>query len=85
MPSEKEKWLQFDKHRLQLPVPYVIYADFECILEKIDTCEMNPHISSTHPVSKHTPCGFAYVVVGPDGEMIRPPPSTEEKMPSSNS
>ncbi|GBM44867.1 hypothetical protein AVEN_157095-1 [Araneus ventricosus] len=73
MPSEKKKWLQFDKHRFQLPVPYVIYADFECILEKIDTCEMNPHISSTHSVSKHTPCGFAYVVVGPDGEMIRPP------------
>ncbi|GBN91024.1 hypothetical protein AVEN_195498-1, partial [Araneus ventricosus] len=73
MPSEKEKWLQFDKHRFQLPVPYVIYADFECILEKIDTCEMNPQISSTNTVSKHTPCGFAYVVVGPDGEMIRPP------------
>ncbi|GBN71052.1 hypothetical protein AVEN_232186-1, partial [Araneus ventricosus] len=72
MPSEKEKWLQFDKHRFQLPVPYVIYADFECILEKIDTCEMNPHISSTHHVSKHIPCGLAYVAVGHDGEMIWP-------------
>ncbi|GBN67380.1 hypothetical protein AVEN_149573-1 [Araneus ventricosus] len=73
MPTEEEKWLKFTNYRFQLPVPYTIYADFECILEKIHTCDMDPQISSTQPVAKHIPCGFAYVVVGPDGLAVRPP------------
>ncbi|GBM53749.1 hypothetical protein AVEN_145324-1 [Araneus ventricosus] len=73
MPTEKEKWLQVNNYRFQLPVPYTIYADFECILEKVSSCEMNPEISSTQPITRHVPCGFAYVVVGPNGRMVRPP------------
>lgn len=30
--------LKFDNFHKQLPVPYVIYADFEVITEKIQTC-----------------------------------------------
>ncbi|GBN42267.1 hypothetical protein AVEN_59531-1 [Araneus ventricosus] len=72
-PTEEEKWLQFNNHRFQLPVPYSIYADFECILEKLSSCEMNPVISSTQPITRHVACGFAYVVVGSKGRMVRSP------------
>ncbi|GFS59624.1 uncharacterized protein TNCV_2581311 [Trichonephila clavipes] len=67
------KWLEFSNHKFKLPVPYVIYADLECILEKINSCEQDPKISSTESIAKHVPCGFAYVIVGPDGTMVKPP------------
>ncbi|GFV94213.1 uncharacterized protein TNCV_1136681 [Trichonephila clavipes] len=73
MPTQEEKWLEFSNHKFKLPVPYVIYADLECILEKINSCEQDPKISSTESIAKHVPCGFAYVIVGPDGTMVKPP------------
>ncbi|GFW42907.1 uncharacterized protein TNCV_734401 [Trichonephila clavipes] len=73
MPTQEEKWLEFSNHKFKLPVPYVIYADLECILEKISSCEQDPKISSTEFIAKHVPCGFAYVIVGPDGTMVKPP------------
>ncbi|GBM96707.1 hypothetical protein AVEN_1237-1 [Araneus ventricosus] len=73
MPTEEEKWLKFSNHRFQLPVPYSIYADFECILEKVSSYEMNPEISSTQSITRYVPCGFAYVVVGSNGRMVKPP------------
>ncbi|GFY67148.1 uncharacterized protein TNIN_416021 [Trichonephila inaurata madagascariensis] len=73
MPTQEEKWLEFSNHKFKLPVPYVIYADLECIQEKISSCEQDPKISSTESIAKHVPCGFAYVIVGPDGAMIKPP------------
>ncbi|KAF8794328.1 hypothetical protein HNY73_002319 [Argiope bruennichi] len=73
MPSEEEKWLQFNNYHFQLTVPYTIYADFECVLETIDTCDQNLQTSFTQPITKHVPCGYAYVVVGPNGQMVEPP------------
>ncbi|GFW75952.1 uncharacterized protein TNCV_3247171 [Trichonephila clavipes] len=73
MATQEEKWLEFSNHKFKLPVPYVIYADLECILEKINSCEQDPKISSTESIAKHVPCGFAYVIVGPDGTMVKPP------------
>ena len=37
MPAEGSK-IYFKNHHKMLPVPFVIYADFEAITEKIDTC-----------------------------------------------
>ena len=39
--------------------PFIIYADLECIKEKIDGCKNNPENSSTTKVSKHIPSGFS--------------------------
>ena len=38
---------------------FVIYADLECLLEKISTCYNNPEESSTTEVNKHTPSGYS--------------------------
>jgi len=47
--------------------PYVVYADFECVLKKIHGCEPSPQASFTVKTEKHEPCGFAYIIVRSDG------------------
>ena len=53
MPSEEDKWLRFSDVSKQLKVPYVVYADFECILERRYGCQPNPDRSSTVRLAKH--------------------------------
>ena len=42
MLQEGENKMEFKNHHKQMKVPYVVYADFECVLEKIDGCEPSP-------------------------------------------
>ena len=42
-----------------MKVPFVIYADLECLLEKISICINNPNESSTTKINKHTPSGYS--------------------------
>ena len=37
----------------------VIYADLECLLEKMSTCQNNPNKSSTTKINKHTSSGYS--------------------------
>ena len=39
--------------------PFVIYADLECLLEKMSTCHNDPEKSSTTKVSKHISSGYS--------------------------
>ena len=48
--------------------PFVIYADFESILEKIDTVSPNPNKSYTNNYQKYTPCGFCYYIKSSVGD-----------------
>ena len=41
MPTNNEKILKFNGFNKQLPIPFVIYADFEAITEKIHSCQPN--------------------------------------------
>ena len=41
-----------------MKVLFVISADTESLLEKIDTCHNNPEKSSTTKVNKHTACSY---------------------------
>ena len=38
--------------------PFVIYADFESILESMSTCLNDTEIPCTNHINKHTPSGF---------------------------
>ena len=40
-------------------MPFTIYADFECLLEKMSTCQNDPNKSSTTKINKHTPSGYS--------------------------
>ena len=47
MPNEDTKYLSSTSGKSSLGVPVVIYADFECLLFKMDSCEKNPNMSDT--------------------------------------
>ena len=40
MPSEDTKILEFNQYPKYDKVPFVIYADLECIIEKTDGCKI---------------------------------------------
>ena len=42
MPDEDNKILKYVSREKSLKVPFVIYADLECLLKKINTCQNNP-------------------------------------------
>ena len=67
----KNKMLFTNLHK-QMKVPYVVYADFECVLEKIDGYEPAPDESFTVKTEKHKPCGFSYIAVRSDGKLFGP-------------
>ena len=57
MPSEDTK-TEFNQYQKSDKAPFVIYADLQCLIEKIDECKNNPENSSTVKVSEHIPSGF---------------------------
>ena len=59
MSSEETKILEFNQYQKSDKAPFIIYANLECIIEKIDGCRNNPENSSTTKVSKHIPSGFS--------------------------
>ena len=46
MGSEKDNILPFNQYMKSGKIPYIIYADFESLIEKIDECANNPEKSS---------------------------------------
>ena len=42
-----------------MKLPFLIYADLECLLEKMSTCQNNSNKSSTTKINKHTPSGYS--------------------------
>ena len=54
-------------------VPFVIYADYEDITEKIDSCTPISEKSYTEKYQKHTPSGFCYYVKCENGENDKEP------------
>ena len=59
MLSEDTKILEFNQYQKSDKVPFIIYTDLECIIEKTDGCKNNPENSSTTKVSEHIPSGFS--------------------------
>ena len=51
MPNEYERILKYNHGEKLLKVPFVIYADLECLLKKIDSCQNYPEKSSTEKKS----------------------------------
>ena len=62
MPEKGDK-VYFKNHHKQLAVPFVIYADFEAITEKVDSCQPNNDKSYTEAYQRHVDCGYGYKVV----------------------
>ena len=63
MPSEDTKILEFNHNQKSDTAPFIIYADLECTIEKINGCKNNPEKSSTTNVSEHIPSGFSILKI----------------------
>ncbi|VDI43459.1 Hypothetical predicted protein [Mytilus galloprovincialis] len=61
MPEEGTH-IAFHNHKKLMRVPFVIYADFECFTEMVDTCQPNPSHAYTKAYQQHRPSGFCYRV-----------------------
>ena len=59
MPEEHNKILKYNEREKSMRVPFIIYADTECLLEKMNTCHNNPEKSSTTKINKHTPSDYS--------------------------
>ena len=59
MLSEDTKILEFNQYQIFDKAPFIIYADLECIIEKIDRCKNNPENSSTTKVIDHILSSFS--------------------------
>ena len=51
--------IEFENYSKQIPVPFKIYADFECNLKGVESCEG----SYTKKYEDHVPWSFGYKVV----------------------
>ena len=59
MPSQETKLLEFNQYQKSDKASFLIHADLECIIEKIDWCKNNAKNSSATKVRKHIPSGFS--------------------------
>ena len=66
MPT-KNTILNFQHHYKKLPIPFVVYADFECFTKPINSCQPNPNKSYTQEYQKHEPSGYCLYLKGLDG------------------
>ena len=57
--EDTTKILKFSKCQKSDKAPFIVYADLERLIEKIDRCKNNPEISSTTKVDEHIPSGFS--------------------------
>ena len=59
MPTEDNNIIKYNCGEKSMTLPFLIYADLECLLEKMSTCINNPNESSTTKINKHTLSGYS--------------------------
>ena len=59
MPIKGNNTIKYNHGEKSIKIPFTIYADLECLLEKMSTRQNNPNESSTIKINKHTPSGYS--------------------------
>ena len=59
MPTKSNNIIKYNQGEKSIKLPFVIYADLECLVEKMSTCQNNPNESSTTEINKHMPSGYS--------------------------
>ena len=59
MPTKDNNIIKYNHGEESMKLPFVIYADLECSLEKMSTCINNTNEPSTTKINKHTPSGYS--------------------------
>ena len=63
MPPRNTK-LCFNNYNKQFPIPFVVYADFECFTKPMSNCCPNPENPYSYNYQKHEPSGFCIYIKG---------------------
>ncbi|KAG7299574.1 hypothetical protein JYU34_016555 [Plutella xylostella] len=56
-------FLAFKNYERKQNMPFIIYADFETMLQRHQGCEADPNIASTSTLQQHVPSAFGYYIV----------------------
>ena len=56
MLSKNNNILEFNQYMKSDKMPYIIYADMEYLIRKIDGCAYKPENSLTKKIGEHIPC-----------------------------
>ena len=64
-------FINFKNYFKQIPVPFKIYADSECILKKVESNIVDDNTSYTRKYQDHIPCSFAYKVACVDNKFSK--------------
>ena len=59
MPAKDNNIIKYNHGEKSMKVPFIIYADLECLLEKMGPCINDSNESSTTKINKHTPSGYS--------------------------
>ena len=78
MPKRKSK-LEFRNYFKKLPIPFVVYADFECFTKSVESCKPNPEDPYSFVYQKHEPSGFCFYIKGIVPHLFSPITFTKKK------
>ena len=59
MLTKDNNTIKYNQGEKSIKLTFIVYADLECLLEKISTCYNNPEKSSTTKINKHKPSGYS--------------------------
>ena len=60
MPKEDNSILKYNHREKSMSALFIIFADAESFLEKIDTCYSNCKKSSAAKINNHIACGYSF-------------------------
>ena len=63
MPNKGKNIVEFRNYYKQMPVPFVIYADFKAVTKKVQKCQPYGDKSYTDKHQKHKACSYRYKLV----------------------
>ena len=69
---KKGTMLEFKSHYRSEKVPFVVYADIECYIKPIQSCNPDPESSYTKQYQKHEPSSFCHYIKCFDDEVYEP-------------
>ena len=62
MPTKNKNIIKYNQGETSIKLLFAVYADLECLLEKMSICQNNPNESSTTEINKHTPSGYSLFI-----------------------
>ena len=69
---KKGTMLEFKNYHRMEKVPFIVYADFECFIKSIQSCDPDDEKSYTKQYQKHEPSSFCYYIKCFDDEVNEP-------------